>query len=72
MKIKANLIFEINNNSIHTKKVLIKQNITILLQAIVIWFEIWYFKNYVIYLLYCLIIFKFKNKYFLIFYYKYF
>lgn len=68
MKIMAGLIFEIDSNGRDTEIDLIK----ILLQLSVVGSEIRFLKTIVIHLVYCLVIFVFKDKYPLILCHKHF
>lgn len=74
IRIIADLVFKINSNNIYLKMALIlKQNTMVLFKIIMMRFEIWCFNIIIsIYLVYYLIIVIFKNKYFLILYYKFF
>lgn len=62
---------ESDNNNINIRIDLIKENITVLLQIIILRFKIRFFETIVIYLIYCLIIFEFQDEYLLILFYNY-
>lgn len=65
IKLMASLIFEINCNGRYTKIFLIKQNITVFFQIIMVKSKIWY-------LVFCFVIIIFEDKYPVIVYCRFF
>lgn len=65
-------VVEINKNNMYIKIYLIEKNIKILLYLTIVEFKIWFFKTVITYLVFCLVIFVFEDKYPLILYYKFF
>lgn len=73
MVLTKSLILEIvgiNIDNIYIEIDLIEQDIKVLLQLVMVRFEIQYLEIVDTYLIYCLVILAFKDKYLLIFYYR--